>query len=168
MKLLFCVVAVGLLSACREEPKPLVTQVWVPDDGSFSVNIPKAANRRSLGNGTSYYLFDSPEPHGGHLLEVQVDTKSPYQPPIYKTDAFYDLYERAYKGERGAVVNRTDITNNGYRGMQLSITAGPHSPKMLRIFSTDHRNYIVQWDPSVPHATEIADTFEIPQGATQH
>ncbi len=167
MKLLLYMVVVAVLSACHAKPNPLRTELWVPDDGSFSVNVPQKPNRRPLGNGTTYYLFDSPEPHGGHLLEVQVDVKSPYQPPIYKTDAFYDLYERAYRGERGAVVNRTNITNNGYRGMQLSITAGPHSPKMIRILSTDHRNYIVQWDPTVPHTTEIADTFVIPQGATQ-
>ncbi len=142
-------------------------QLWIPDNGSFSVNVPQKPRTQPVGDGAMLYMFDSPEAHGGRLLEIQVRAKNPYQPPIYKTDAFYDLYDRAFRAERGAVVNTTKVTNNGYRGIQLEITAGPHSPQIMRIFSTDSRDYIVQWNPTIPHATEIADTFSMPQGATQ-
>lgn len=115
------------------------------------------------------YRFYHPDKRApGPLLEVEVQLKNPYSSYAhYTTDAFYDIYEHAYGGERGAVVNTTQITNNGYRGRQFEITAGPRAPRIVRLFSTDHRTYFVEWNPTVPHATETADTFYMPQGATQ-
>ncbi len=114
------------------------------------------------------YTFASDDPHAnGPLIEIQVHTKDPNQPPIYKTEAFYDLYDRAFRAERGAVVNTIRIANNGYRGMQLEMKAGPHAPGTVRIFSTAHREYIVQWNPTMQHAPQVAETFLMPQGSTQ-
>lgn len=155
------------IQASAAQPKPFPTELWVPDDGSFSINIPKKPRTSPVGAGSTLYIFDSPELHGGPLVQVQVQVKNPYQQNIYTTDAFYDIYDRAYRGEPGAIVNTTEINNNGYRGRQFEITAGPHAPHIARLFSTDHRNYFVDWNPSVPHATQIADTFLMPQGATQ-
>jgi hypothetical protein len=160
-------VLLALQGACKRE-KPFARQDWIPEDGSFSISVPQPGKVYHLTGGMTQYTFYGMDPRAaGPLVTVRVEVKSPNLPSPYTTDRFYDLYDRAYRAERGAVVSTTDVMNNGYRGKQFEITAGPHAPLILRLFVTNDRTYWVEWNPQILHSTETANTFLMPQGATQ-
>ncbi len=149
------------------KPAVLHRQLWIPEDGSFSVDVPLPPRVYQLGAGATLYTFPSPDNHArGPLLEVEVQVKSPYAPQE-GTDAYYDMMERAYQGERGAALSAVAVSNNGYRGRQFEITAGARSPVVVQVYSTEHRIYHLEWNPTIANAGATANSFVMPQGASQ-
>jgi hypothetical protein len=141
-------------SAPTQTPAP----VYAPAEGTFVIKAQKP-EIRSYGNMTQY-IFHGPDKHGFSLLHVSVIVfaapGSGTPPPVS-----LDQYERSYAAEPGAVVTSKDIAQGAYPGLELSVT-GQRPPLMVRIYSVNGRTYLLEWNPTVAHSTETADTFEIP------
>ena len=71
-------------------------------------------------------------------------------------------YEHAYRAERGAVVEAKDVTNGKYQGREIDVTAGQRAPLVVRIFQVNQHEYWLEWNPTIAHATDMANTFTIP------
>jgi hypothetical protein len=145
-------------SAPTQAPAPAPAPEYAPGDGTFVIKAQKP-EIRSYGNMTEY-IFYGPDKHGFSLLHLSIIVFGPSgsgtPPPVS-----LDQYERSYASLPGAVVSSKDIAQGTYAGRELSVT-GQRPPLMVRIYSVNGRTYLLEWNPTVAHSTETADTFEIP------
>jgi hypothetical protein len=147
-------------SAEAAKPDSALAQApeYVPAEGTFVIKAEKP-EIRSYGNMTEY-IFYGPNKHGYPLLHVSVIA---YAAPGSGTPqpVSLDQYERAYASLPGTVVASKDIAQGAYTGRELSLS-GQRPPQTVRIYSVHGRTYLLEWNPTFAHSTEIADTFEIP------
>ena len=147
-------------SAPTQAPAP--PPEYAPAEGTFVIKARKP-EIRTYGNMTEY-IFYGPDKHGFPLLHVSVTVFAPPgsdTPPGAPLPFSLDQYERSFAAEPGAVVTSKDIAQGAYSGRELSVT-GQRPPLMVRIYTVNGRTYLLQWNPTVAHSTETADTFEIP------
>ena len=150
-------------SAEAVKPGSAATQVptapvYAPPEGTFLIKAQKP-EIRSYGNMTQY-TFPGPDKHGFSLLQVSVMVFG--APGSGAPEPFsLDQYERSYAALPGAVVSSKDIAQGAYPGRELSVT-GQRPAMMVRIYRVNDRTYMLEWNPAVAHATETADTFQIP------
>jgi hypothetical protein len=150
---LLCLVMGLWLAGCSKENKSVPMHLYTSPRYGFSVTVAK--DPEEVG---AHYRFFSQD-MTAILLEIQVTpVPVPYadQPP----DRNLDVYERAYKSEPGAVVAVKSITLQGAPGRQFDITAGPHAPSRKRVYVANKTYYFLEFDPNIPGATELADTFQ--------
>jgi hypothetical protein len=144
--------------AAKPGSAPTQAREYAPAEGTFVIKAEKP-EIRSYGNMTEY-TFYGPDKHGFPLLHLSVIVfaapGSGTPPPVS-----LDQYERSYAALPGTSLSSKDIAQGAYPGRELSLT-GQRPPQMVRIYSVNGRTYLLEWNPTVAHSTETADTFEIP------
>jgi hypothetical protein len=145
-------------SKTESAPTPAPAPEYAPPEGTFVIKARKP-EIRSYGTMTEY-TFHGADVHGFPLLKVDVIVFG--APGSGAPGAVsLDQYERAFAAEPGAVVTSKDLAQGAYTGRELTVTR-QGSQLMVRIYTVNGRTYMLQWNPSVAHSTETADTFEIP------
>jgi hypothetical protein len=144
--------------AAKPDSAPTQAPEYAPAEDTFVIKAQKP-EIRSYGKMTEY-IFYGANKHGFPLLHVSVIVfaapGSGTPPPVS-----LDQYERSYANLPGAIVTSKDIAQDAYTGRELSVS-GQGAPLMVRIYRVNGRTYLLEWNPTVAHSTETADTFEIP------
>lgn len=113
----------------------------------------------------SEYTFSGVDSSGGYamvipVLEIRV-TELPREGAAgIPQPRSLDQYEAQFRAKRGALVTR--LTSGSYGGLEIDDTTRGLPPSVTRIFQTQYREYWLEWDPDLEHATELASTFSIP------
>jgi hypothetical protein len=138
-------------------------QPYIPPDRAFTVKAPKPPEIRGYGNAPKQYTFYGMDMKaGGPLLTVRTAELPPEGAVGVPPTITPGQYEAGYRAESGAVVDGKDITNGVYKGREIDITAGQRAPLVIRIFQVNGHQYWLEWNPTIAHATDMANTFTIP------
>jgi hypothetical protein len=160
-----------LLAGCggqkqnAEGPKadPAGFAPYVPPDGTFAIKVPNPPEILGYGNAPKRYKFYGTDVKAaGPLLTINVSPIAPPNaagapPPIAP-----ERYEQGYRAEPGAVVSGKEISLGTYTGREIDITAGQRAPLTIRIYLANGRMYWLEWNSTIAHSTEVADTFTMP------
>ncbi|HKS79988.1 MAG TPA: hypothetical protein VJR23_00655 [Candidatus Acidoferrales bacterium] len=148
-------------SAAHEDPS--TWKPYVPPDGAFAIKSPKPPEIRGYGNSPMEYTFYGVDMHAlGPLLHLRTSALPPEGAPGVPPPTSMSSYEAAYRGLPGAVVDARDITNGTYSGREFEVTGERRQPLMVRIFQVNGHQYWLEWNPTIAHSTDLADTFTIP------
>ena len=163
---LICLLAIGLSVACgraRVVDDPKTWKPYVPPDGSFAIKAPNPPDIRGLGEAPKQYTFYGVDPKAmGPLLTIRTEALPPPGAPGIIPPLTADRFEQAYAGESGAIVSGNDVTLGHYTGHEIGITAGRRAPLVIRIFQVNAHQYWLEWNPTIAHSTDLANTFVIP------
>lgn len=136
---------------------------YVPPEGTFAIKAPLLPEARGVGTSQQYTFYGLDTTAAGPLLTIQVSPKIPEGAAgLAGMEIPPERYEQGYRAEPGAVVNSQPLSMGSYTGRELDITAGRRAPLRIRIYNANGRQYWLEWNPTIAHSTEVADTFVIP------
>lgn len=158
----FAIVTLLLGAGCNRT-EPFRLKEYVEPRGLFTIKAPDDPVTSSPAAIYMFYLNRNERSSSSPLVTVTLIRPTANQEQ-YPLDFTFRFLESGYH-EPGAVVSAKPISMNSYPGHEIEVTAGRRAPLRARIYVARHTQYILEWDPRIPHSTEIADTFEIPQGS---
>ena len=156
---LFPAIVVALCS-CNKWDNSAQTHKYVSTMHHFTVMAPKDPAVFS-----GVYRFFPADPKALQpLVEVNIGGFPAWYRSGTPPESSLDPIERAYKGETDAVVEAHAITFQGLAGREFAFTAGPRAPKIERYYFRGNLMYTIDFNPNVPGASAVADSFEFVAG----
>jgi hypothetical protein len=153
VRTLLCLVIMLCLAACSKQSKSVPLHKYTSSRYGFSVTVP--GDPEDHGGSFRFYSAD----RNSVLLEIEV---TQLRPPYSEmpADSNLDVYQRAYKGEPGAVVAVKSIALQDAPGREFDITSGPRAPSRNRVYVANKTYYFVEFNPNTPGAAELANSFQ--------
>jgi hypothetical protein len=158
--LIFCFSGCGTsgnAERSNQSANPTPLHKYVSPMHRFTVMAPKDP---AIASGRDYRFFPSDPKVIEPLVEIDVGGYPAWYRPGTPPESSLAPIEQAYKAEPGAVVEARPITLQGVSGREFAITAGPRAPGIKRFYFLDRFMYTIEFNPNVPGASEMADSFE--------